>query len=64
MYIQILDYFFIGSLNEGGVISILASWLGPGEDKSKYTLESSVIPKSLFEPVSLTLLRTSLNNAL
>ena len=30
------------------------SW-GPGLDKSKYNLESSVIPKSLFDPVFLTL---------
>lgn len=46
------------------MISIFVSWLGPGLDKSKYNLESSVTPKSLFEPVSLILFNASLNKAL
>ena len=59
-----LSILLIGVSKDGGFISILASWFGPGEDKSKYNLESSVTPKSLLEPVSLTLFKASLNRAL
>ena len=59
----IVKYYLLGFSNEGGV-GLGASWLGPGVDKSKYNLESSVTPKSLFEPLFWTLFKASLNNAL
>lgn len=55
--------YFLG-FSKAGAVGFGSSKYLPGVDKSKYSLESSVIPKSLFDPVSLILLKASLNNAL
>lgn len=59
----IFSYYFLGFSKDTGV-GFGASCEGPGDDKSKYSFESSVTPKSLFEPLFCTLFKASLNNAL
>ena len=54
-----------GGVNDGGAAFVSPNALaGDGVERSKYILESSVTPKSWFDPVSWILLNASRKSAL